>query len=148
ASAIDLGCGPGFVTESLRLRVGTAGRVVALDESKRWLAHVARNCAERGWRNVHMVEAKIENAALEPGSFDVVFARWVLSFLPDVAGVIAKLAASLRPGGVLAVQDYNHEGISLFPESEGFRAVVRATRALYASKGGDTWVAPRLPGFA
>jgi hypothetical protein len=72
----------------------------------------------------------------------------VLSFLPDVAAVVAKLAVSLRPGGVLAVQDYNHEGISLFPESEGFRAVVRATRALYASKGGDTWVAARLPGLA
>src|SRR5262249_57221499 len=35
--------------------------------------------------------------------------------------------------------------VSLFPESEGFRAIVRATRAMYAQSGGDAWIAARLP---
>lgn len=148
ASALDLGCGPGFVTQSLRARVGTKGRVVALDESRKWLTVVAQTCGEHGWRNVHLVESKIEHALLEPASFDVVYARWVLSFLPELERLFEKLAKSLRPGGVLAIQDYNHEGVSLYPPSRGFSAIVRATRALYASKGGDAFVAGRLPALA
>jgi SAM-dependent methyltransferase len=145
---LDAGCGPGFVVESLRVRVGTAGRVVALDESPKWLAHLARTCGEHGWRNVHMMQSTIEDAALEPASFDLIFLRWVLSFLRDPGAVVDKLAQALKPGGVLCVQDYNHEGVSLFPASEGFRAVVRATRAMYASRGGDAWIAGRLPALA
>ena len=43
------------------------------------------------------------------------------------------------------VVDYNHEGVSLFPRSEGFAAVIRATRAWYESMGGSTFVAGDLP---
>jgi hypothetical protein len=93
--------------------------------------------------NVRAVRSRIQEAEFEPGSFDLVFARWVLSFLPEPGDVVARLANSLSEGGAFAFQDYNHEGISLFPESEGFRAVVRATRAMYAQSGGDTWVAGR-----
>jgi SAM-dependent methyltransferase len=146
ARVLDLGCGPGFVLESLHSRLGHTGHITALDESPVWLAHVSRHAAERGWTNVRLVQKRIEELELPPESLDVIFARWVLSFLPDTRAVVGRLARLLKPHGVLAVQDYNHEGISLFPESDGFRAVVRATRALYASKGGDTWVAARLPG--
>ena len=51
------------------------------------------------------------------------------------------------PGGVLAIEDYQHEGISLYPDSPGFRAAIRATRALYKSRGGDAFVAGSLPGW-
>ncbi len=144
---LDAGCGPGFVVESLRSRVGAAGRVDALDESEAWHAHLEALSRERGWTNVRLLRARVEDAPLEDGAYDLVFARWVLSFLPDVPGVVRRLARCLRPGGVLAVQDYNHEGISLFPESDGFRAVVAGTRRLYASRGGDIWVGARLPGI-
>lgn len=147
ARVLDLGCGPGFVLESLHARLGNAGHLTALDESPKWMAHVARLSGERGWTNVHLVQKKIQDAEFAASSFDLIFARWVLSFLPEPGAIVARLARALRPGGVLAVQDYNHEGVSLFPESEGFRAVVRGTRALYASKGGDTWIAGRLPGL-
>lgn len=145
---LDAGCGSGAMLESLRARVGTTGRVTALDESAEYLAHAAKLCGEHGWRNVHIVQSRLETAHLEERSFDVVFARWVLSFVADPAALIARFAAALRPRGVLAIQDYNHEGISLFPASEGFRAIVRATRDLYARSGGDPWIAARLPALA
>ena len=145
ARVLDLGCGPGFVLESLHARLGAHGHITALDPSREWMAHLAQLVARRGWRNVHLVQARVQDAALEERSYDLIFARWVFSFLPEPAALVARLARALRPHGLLAVQDYNHEGISLFPESEGFRAVVRATRALYASRGGDVWAAARLP---
>src|SRR5436853_3655529 len=36
---LDLGCGPGFVVDDLRQRVGEEGAVVALDESPLWLEY-------------------------------------------------------------------------------------------------------------
>jgi SAM-dependent methyltransferase len=145
ARCLDVGCGPGLLVESLRRRVGPRGRVDALDESPAWHAHLERLSRERRWENVSLLRARVEDAALEDGAYDVVLARWVLSFLPHVERVVARLARALAPGGVLVVQDYNHEGVSLFPESEGFRAIVQATRRLYAQGGGNAWVAGRLP---
>lgn len=143
ARVLDLGCGPGFVTFELAERVGLRGQVVALDESPRWIEHVEGEIRRLGVTNVRAVRSRIQEADFEQGSFDLVFARWVLSFLPAPGDVVARLSGALTDGGVFAFQDYNHEGVSLFPESEGFRAVVRATRAMYAQAGGDTWVAGR-----
>jgi SAM-dependent methyltransferase len=146
-AVLDLGCGPGFLLDSLHSRIGRRGSVTALDQSPAWMASLARHVGERGWTNVHLVAKRIQDADLGQARYDLIFARWVLSFLPDVAALVARLARALKPGGVLAVEDYNHEGVSLFPESEGFRAAIRATRAWYASKGGDIFIAARLPGI-
>jgi SAM-dependent methyltransferase len=150
-ACLDVGCGPGLLLDGLSRRVGPRGRVDALDESPVWRAHVEAQERRRPRGNVRLVLGRVgpeiaSDPPLVDGTYDVVVARWVLSFLPRPREVVARLARLLKPGGVLAVEDYNHEGISLFPESEGFRAVVRATRALWASRGGDMWLAARLPG--
>ena len=141
---LDLGCGPGLVSLDLSALVGPTGEVVALDESPAWTAHLGRTLAERAITNVRVLHSRIQAAELEPQSFDLIFARWVFSFLPDPGAVARDLALALKPGGVFALEDYNHEGISIFPDSEGFRAVVRATRALYRSHGGDAFVMGRV----
>lgn len=145
ARVLDVGCGPGFVAEELAERVGPAGHVVALDESPLWHEHLAQRLAARGLANVELRRGRVQDAELEPAAYDLVFARWVLSFVPELDEVVARLARTLAPGGVLAVEDYNHEGVSLFPGSAAFDAMIRATRALYADAGGDTWVVGRLP---
>jgi SAM-dependent methyltransferase len=143
AHVLDLGCGPGFVSYELSERVGASGSVIALDESPRWLEFIHSELARRKTTNVRAVESRIENLDVAPGSLDVVFARWVFSFLRDPDDVARRIARLLKPGGVLAIEDYNHEGVSLFPESDGFRAIVRGTRALYSGMGGDAFVSGR-----
>jgi len=142
---LDLGCGPGFVSLELAERVGATGEVVALDEARHWTEWLALQAKERGLANVRTVCARIQQADLQEQSFDLVFSRWVFSFLRDPGAVATLVARFLVPGGVLAIEDYNHEGVSVFPESEGFRAVVRATRALYKTSGGDQFVMGRIP---
>jgi len=142
---LDLGCGPGFVSLELAQRVGPTGQVVALDEARHWTEWLALKARERGLANVRTVVARIEQADLPAASFDLVFSRWVFSFLSDPSAVATMLARALIPGGRLAIEDYNHEGVSIFPESEGFRAAVRATRALYKTSGGDQFVMGRIP---
>ena len=147
ARVLDAGCGPGLVTEVLRRRVGDSGHVTSVDGSPAYLATLRERVAEAGWDNVDVREGQLETIDLGPGSYDRIFLRWVLSFLPDPQAIVDRLAKALTPGGILIVQDYNHEGVSLFPRSTGFDAMIRATRALYETKGGDTWIAGRLPGL-
>ena len=147
ARVLDVGCGPGFVLESLRSRVGTKGHLTALDESAEWMVHLTRTIGKHGWRNVHLVQARAQDFQVQEGAYDLIFMRWVLSFLPEPEALVAKLARGLRSGGALAIQDYNHEGCSLFPESPAFQNVVAATRRWVASRGGDLWIAGALPGM-
>jgi SAM-dependent methyltransferase len=142
---LDLGSGPGFVTLELAERVGAQGRVTALDESERWTEHVRRAAHARSATNIDVVCARVQAAQLEDESFDLVFSRWVFSFLSQPELLVPKLARLLKPRGVLALQDYHHEGIAVYPPSAGFRAVIRATRAMYQGAGGDAFVAGRFP---
>jgi ubiquinone/menaquinone biosynthesis C-methylase UbiE len=57
---LDLGCGPGFTSLELARAVGPAGRVIAVDKSERFLAHLA---AERERHALPQVEPRL--AALE-----------------------------------------------------------------------------------
>jgi len=100
--------------------------------------------ASRSLPNVRVVPARVQDAQLEERSLDVVFARWVFSFLPDPDAVAIRLARLLKPRGLLAIEDYNHEGISIYPRSPAFEAVVRATRETYARAGGDAFVSGRM----
>lgn len=145
ARVLDAGCGPGFVARELLERVGPTGEVVALDELRPWVDELASWARREGHANLRPLQGRLEEVELPAGAFDLIFLRWVLSFLPNPGTVVSKLAQALAPGGVLAIQDYNHEGISLFPRSEGFERLVVATRALHASGGGDPWIGAKAP---
>jgi trans-aconitate methyltransferase len=40
-----------------------------------------------------------------PNGFDLVHARWLVEWLPDKRGALARMAATLRPGGWLLVEE-------------------------------------------
>ncbi|MDE0892296.1 MAG: methyltransferase domain-containing protein [Planctomycetota bacterium] len=145
ARIAELGCGPGLMLESLRARAGADGCVEAYDASPDWLTLIGTRAEALGWKNVSTHEVDIRNLELEEGAYDLIFSRWVFSFLPDPEGIIARLSRALKPGGVLAIEDYNHHGVSSYPHSDGFVAVIEATRQMYFGQGGDPFVAGRLP---
>ena len=144
ATVIDAGCGPGLVVPVLRERVGETGRVIGVDAEARYLGVLEDTARTSGWSNVETRHGRIEDVELEARA-DGVFARWMLSFPRDPQAIVTRLASWLAPGGRLVLVDYNHHGVSLYPRSEGFEAVIRATRAWYASGGGDAFVAGRIP---
>lgn len=147
-AVLDLGCGPGYTTFDLAELVGGTGSVLGVELSRRFVEHCNAQAVARGVRNVEAREMNVEQLDVRAGGFDRAFARWVLCFVGQPEAVVAGVARGLRRGGTFAVQDYVfYQGISLSPESEAFRTVIRAVDKSWRLRGGDPDVAGRLPGM-
>jgi ubiquinone/menaquinone biosynthesis C-methylase UbiE len=145
-TVLDVGAGPGFATLDLAQLVTPSGRVIAVDESARFIGHLEARARSFGIRNV---EAHVQDAQLldvGPACADVAYARWVLCFTPRPQDVVARVAAALKPGGLFAVQDYiDWAALSLSPKSDAFLRVMPAVGKSWRDRGGDPQVGRRLP---
>lgn len=97
ARVLDIGAGRGAITRALVESRGSAGSIVAGDISPKMVDQLAA-------LQLPGVEARLLDARaldLPDASFDVVFAGFVLSSIPDPATAIVELARVLRPGGQL-----------------------------------------------
>ncbi len=145
---LDVGCGPGYASFDLATLVGPRGKVVAIDQSERFVQRISSEARRLALSNVEAHEADVQALDLPAASFDGAFARWVLCFVPDPDAVVAGVAKSLRPGGSFAVQDYfNYLGVTVGPKHEVFDRVVQATDRSWREMGGDPDIGGRLPGI-
>jgi SAM-dependent methyltransferase len=142
---LDVGSGPGLVSVDLRNLVGETGEVVALEPSAFYLNWFRELVASKEWTNVTLIRGTAEDAPLPDRYYDLIFVRWVIAFVPDPEKFLARLVASLRVGGIIALQDYYYEGLSLFPRGGAWDRMADVVRAYYRSGGGDAYVTGRLP---
>lgn len=143
---LDVGCGGGDVSRELARIVGPTGSVVGtdIDETK---LELARNEAEnQGVNNVVLRQADVVPDD-EVAAFDLVYARLVLSHLPDPAGALARLHRSLRPGGVIVVEDLEIRGHFSHPACPALWRYVDLYTEAAERRGADANIGPRLPGL-
>ncbi len=142
---LELGPGQGSLHLELRRRV--RGPVDAVEPSPAFAARLKRLCARDGFGPGRLWAERLEDARLPDGAYDLIFARWVFLFLPDPAARVRRLARALKPGGVLAVQDYHRETLEMIPRPRDWDDFLAADRAFFAAAGGDASVGGRLPGL-
>ena len=92
-SALDVGCGPGFVMEALRDQLRTSG--VDLD------ADMVSACTARG---LDVAEASVYDLPHADGSFDIVYCTFLLMWLDDPGRAIDEMARVSR-GWVLCLAE-------------------------------------------
>lgn len=106
---IDIGCGPGFLCESMAEMVGPTGSVLGIDISPDLISL----CEERN-PPVHLTYAQEDALKLSAaeGRFDVAVCTQVAEYIPDTAGVLAEMFRVLRPGGraLVMATDWNCVG--------------------------------------
>jgi SAM-dependent methyltransferase len=100
----DLGCGVGMVTALLAELVGPGGHVVGIDASGAQLAQARRRLNGSG-TNVRFVEASATDTGLPPGSFDLVYCRFLLIHLPEPERALREMFSLLKPDGILVCED-------------------------------------------
>lgn len=146
ATVLDVGAGPGFATLDLAQVVAPAGRVIAVDESERFLRYLTERARVLGIAHVETRAQDVQSLDVAAATVDVAYARWVLCFTPRPHEVIARVAAALKTGGVFAVQDYiDWAALSVSPRSDAFLRVMPEVGKSWRSHGGDPQVGLRLP---
>jgi len=78
-------------------------------------------------------------------TFDMVFARFLLSHLTHPARVIDNMISSLRSGGLIVVEDVDFNGHFCYPPCEAFNRYTELYKADAKKRGVDANIGPRLP---
>jgi SAM-dependent methyltransferase len=95
---LEVGAGLGSIAGWLCRRVGSSGHVVATDLETKFLEAIDAP-------NLEVRQHDIGADDLEESAFDLVHARKVLEHMPNPDPPLARMAAALRPGGWLVVED-------------------------------------------
>lgn len=107
---LDLGCGPGHLTQDLARAVGPGGRVVGLDPSAAMREAAEERC--RGMAAVEIREGTAQALPFDGASFDKAVAVQVFEYLDDLAPPLAELHRVLRPGGQAVIGDMHFDTLA------------------------------------
>ena len=121
------------------------GPIDAVERSAAFAARLRALCARDGLGRGRFWESDLLAARLPRAEYDLVFARWVFLFLPDPVAHLRKLVATLKSGGLLAIEDYHRETWALVPRPPEWADFLAADHAFFASQGADASVGSRLP---
>src|SRR5438270_1349725 len=105
---LDLGAGPGYAAIDLAEIVGSAGEIVAVERSSKFVSVMKEACHFRRLTQVQIHELDLMTDDLPKAAYDFSWCRWVLSFVSDPALLIKKLAAVMPIGSIAIFHEYGH----------------------------------------
>jgi SAM-dependent methyltransferase len=143
---LDVGCGPGHATRDLSDVVGAGGRVVAIDQSRRFLNYLERRAREDARTNIEMCLRDLGRDDLPAVEADAAWCRWILAFVGDPRALLERIAARLRPGGTIVIHEYlNYATWRMLPPLVELDAFVVAVMASWRASGGEPDVGVHVP---
>lgn len=140
---LEIGPGQGSLHMELRRRV--EGPVDAVERSAAFAERLARLCARDGFGDGRIWQSELLDTKLPTARYDLIFARWVFLFLPNPEAHVRKLARALKPGGILAIEDYYRDTLGMVPLPDVWEDFIAADRKFLADAGGYVNIAGRLP---
>lgn len=145
---VDAGCGVGDVTLLAASLIGPHGIVVGVDTDAEALAVAEARAAQAGLADqVRFVRGDLRDLSFDE-SFDAVVGRFVLMYLSDPVEGLRRLARHVRPGGVVAFQEFQFEGLfRSYPQVPGslYRRTVEWVVETFRRAGVETNMGFRLP---
>ncbi len=120
ARILDAGCGSGAMARLLAARDPTCD-VVGVDLNAEYVAyaHDRGNAASLGNLSFEQGDLQALNFANE--SFDVIWSRFVLYFLPSPEAAIREFRRVIRPNGTVVIALHNWSLLINYPEDSGLQ---------------------------
>ncbi|MSP38124.1 MAG: methyltransferase domain-containing protein [Deltaproteobacteria bacterium] len=103
----DLGAGGGYFTFKLANAAGRTGKVYAVDIDREMTDLIAQQAQKDAVKNVATIVAKDSDPMLPQSGVDLVFTSNTYHHIGDRVAYFANLRKYLRPGGKIAIIDYD-----------------------------------------
>jgi len=137
---LDIGCGPGGITDILSDRVGPTGRVVGVDMNSEFIHHARTNASN----NVTFVVGNAYDCGLPPNTFDLVHMRFVASTAGAPERLIKEACRLARRGGIVALQEPDGSTLNCYPPHPAWNELKSVLLAVFKGIGADLELAQRL----
>ncbi len=115
----EIGAGNGALAVEVARLVGQSGQVIATELGEDHLSAIRDAGRRARLANLTVVPAAEHETNLPAGSCDAIFMQRVYHHLADPAGVIASARRALKPGGRLAIIDFEPHGLGSLWGSNG-----------------------------
>jgi SAM-dependent methyltransferase len=135
--ALDVGCGALGWLRILSEWVGPSGQVVGGDVDEGLLGAARSFLDAEGISNVELVVDDLFESKLEPQSFDLVHARYLIAPLGRGGEQVAAHRRLIKPGGVLVLEEWDLGSWHFNPPAPGAQRLVRLLSEIFAELGGE-----------
>jgi SAM-dependent methyltransferase len=143
ARALDVGCGVLGWIRVLTEWVGPDGAVTGTDVDEAMLAAADTFVTEEGLPNVTLVKDDLFTSELEPGSFDLVHARFEICPLGRGREQMETYFRLARPGGTVVLEDPDTGSWHFNPPAPALERLIDLIVEAFRLSGGD-WGAGRI----
>ena len=109
AAVADLGAGTGYFTRRLARRVGSKGRVIAVEIQQRMLDRIAEDLKNHNITNVELVLGGERDPRLPERALDLVLIANAYHEFSEPESILAAVRRSLKPLGRVVVLEYRKE---------------------------------------
>jgi ubiquinone/menaquinone biosynthesis C-methylase UbiE len=138
---LDIGCGMGADAFELAARIGPDGLVTGVDFSETLIAEATRRAAARNIPAVFEV-GDAQALRFPDSTFDAVRTERMLMHVPNAKQALSEMARVLRPGGRMAVHDFDWE--SQFCDSP-YKETTRKIANSFCDGLKNGWIGRQLP---
>jgi SAM-dependent methyltransferase len=142
ARALDVGCGVLGWLRALSDWVGPDGQVTGTDIDESMLSAANQFVTQEGLRNVGLVRDDLFASELEPGSFDLVHARYEICPLGRGNEQMETYLRLARPSGTIVLEDPDTGSWHFNPMAPALERLIELIEEAFRLSGGD-WQAGR-----
>jgi SAM-dependent methyltransferase len=143
--ALDVGCGALGWLRILSEWVGASGKVVGTDIDEGLLDAARSFLAAEGISNAELVADDLFDSKLEPQSFDLIHARYLIAPLGRGPEQVTSHRRLLRPRGSLVLEEWDLGSWHFNPSAPAAERLVGLLTEIFAALGGEA--GRELPGL-
>jgi len=135
--ALDVGCGALGWLRILSEWVGPSGQIVGTDIDESLLGAARSFLEAEGISNVELLVDDLFRSRLEPQSFDLVHARYLIAPLGRGREQVASHRRLVRPGGTLVLEEWDLGSWHFNPRAPAAERLIQLLSEIFAALGGE-----------
>jgi len=140
-TVLSVGCGPGVFLRELAA-IHPNAEFVGVDVSAQRIHEAEARL--RGVPNARVQIGDVQALPFESDSFDFVFCRFLMEYLPDKRHALQEMVRICRGGGKILLQDLDGQLVWHSPEDPELQQTIERVTSRLASTGFDPFVGRKL----